>query len=92
MGISLWLLLAAPWLLAKLSFFLLLFVLLCLSSMNFLSIYFAFFLLDDEVSVYQVIKLYFIFKLLTFIITGQLIPLNVLCILKMIKSSFSLNY
>lgn len=56
MSISLWLLLAAPWLLAKLSFFLLLFVLLCLSSMNFLSIYFAFFL-DDEVSVYQVIKL-----------------------------------
>ena len=68
MSISLWFLLAVPWLLAKLSFFLLLFVFLCvcLSSMNFLSIYFAFFLLDEEINVYQVIKLYFVFKLLIF--------------------------
>ena len=29
--------------------------------MNFLSIYFAFFLLDEEINVYQVIKLYFVF-------------------------------
>ena len=42
------------------------FVCVCLSSMNFLSIYFAFFLLDEEINVYQVIKLYFVFKLLIF--------------------------